>query len=77
MFPPLSYTDASTAPNSALNPRRVVVFDRVCANAEFALKTTYAIPKDSCKIVNTLPSDIFEVSAISRKFNLRSPKTNL
>ena len=35
------------------------------------------IPKDSCKIVNTLPSDIFEVSAISCNFNLRSPKTIL
>ena len=33
------------------------------------------IPKDSCKIVNTLPSDIFKVSAILRNFNLRSPKT--
>ena len=35
------------------------------------------IPKDSCKIVITLPSDIFMVSAISRNFNLRSPKTIL
>ena len=33
------------------------------------------IPKDSSKIVNTLPSDIFKVSTISRNFNLRSPKT--
>ena len=33
------------------------------------------IPKDSCKIVNTLPSDIFKVSAISRNFNLRPLKT--
>ena len=32
------------------------------------------IPKDSCKIVNTLPSDIFKMSAISRNFNLRSAK---
>ena len=35
------------------------------------------IPKDSFKIVNTLPSDIFKVSAISRNFNLQSPKTIL
>ena len=35
------------------------------------------ISKDSCEIVNTLPSDIFEVSAISRNFNLRLPKTSL
>ena len=31
-------------------------------------------PKDSCKILNTLRSNIFKVSAISRRFNLRSPK---
>ena len=35
------------------------------------------IPKDSYKIVNTQLSDIFKVSAISRNFNLRSPKTIL
>ena len=35
------------------------------------------IPNDSWKIVKTLPSDIFKVSAISRHFNLRSPKTIL
>ena len=35
------------------------------------------IPKDSCKIVNTLPSVIFKVSVISRNFNLRSLKTML
>ena len=35
------------------------------------------IPKDSCKIVNTLPSNIFKLSAISRNFNLSSPKTIL
>ena len=33
------------------------------------------IPKDSFKIVNTLPSDIFKVAAISHNFNLRSLKT--
>ena len=30
--------------------------------------------KCSCKMVNTLPSEIFKVSAISHNFNLRSPK---
>ena len=30
--------------------------------------------KCSCKIVNTLPPDIFKVAAISRNFNLRSAK---
>ena len=33
--------------------------------------------KYSFKMVNTLPSDIFKVSAISRNFNLRSVKTIL
>ena len=40
-------------------------------------ENTLRIPKDSCKIVNTLSSDIFKVSAISRNFNLRSPKSIL
>ena len=35
------------------------------------------IPKDLCKIVNALPSNIFEVSAISRNFNSQLPKTIL
>ena len=34
------------------------------------------IPNDSCIVVNTLPSDIFNVSAISHNFNVRSPKTD-
>ena len=34
-----------------------------------------SIPKDLCKIVETLPSDIFKVPAISHNFNLQSPKT--
>ena len=33
------------------------------------------VPKDSCKIVNTLPLDISKVSPISRNFNLQLPKT--
>ena len=41
------------------------------------VKNNSRILKDSCKIVNALPSDIFKVSAISRNFNLRSPKTIL
>ena len=35
------------------------------------------IPKDSFEIENTLPFDIFKVSAISSNFHLRSPKTIL
>ena len=33
--------------------------------------------KCSCKMLNTLPSDISKVSAISRNFNLLSAKTVL
>ncbi|XKL58992.1 hypothetical protein PGB90_000008 [Kerria lacca] len=33
--------------------------------------------KCSCKIVNTLPSNIFNSTTISRSFNLRSLKTIL
>ena len=37
----------------------------------------FLIDKYSCKIVSTLSSDIFNSSAISRNFNLRSAKTSL
>ena len=35
------------------------------------------IDKSACKMVNTLPSDIFNSSVIYRNFNLRSAKTSL
>ena len=38
---------------------------------------SFLIDKCSCKMVNTLPSDIFNSSAISHNFNLRLAKTNL
>ena len=38
---------------------------------------SFLIDKCSCKIVNTLPSDIFNSSSISRNFNLRSAKMSL
>ena len=41
------------------------------------LENNLRIPKDSCKIVNTLPFYNFKMSAISRILNLRSPKTIL
>ena len=37
---------------------------------------SFLIEKCSCKMGNTLPSDIFHSSTISRDFNLRSAKTN-
>ena len=38
---------------------------------------SFLIDKCSCKMVNTLTSDIFNSSAISCNFNLRSAKTSL
>ena len=38
---------------------------------------SFLIDKCSCKMVNTLPSDIFSSSAISRNFNLQSTKMSL
>ena len=38
---------------------------------------SFLIDKCSCKMVNTLPSDIFNSSTISRNFNLWSAKTSL
>ena len=38
---------------------------------------SFLILKCPCKMVNTLPSDIFKVSAISHNFNLLSAKTIL
>ena len=38
---------------------------------------SFLIDKSSCKMMNTLPSDIFNSSAISRNFNLQSAKTRL
>ena len=38
---------------------------------------SFLIDKFSCKMVNTLPSDIFNYTVISRNFNLRSAKTSL
>ena len=48
-----------------------------CEQRDIHFKNDLLNPKDSCKIVNTLFSDIFKVSAISRNFNLRSSKTIL
>ena len=84
MFYPLSHIYAKTpfccvqpVLNNALNRRRVVVFDRLWANAAPTLNIAFSLTNCSCKIVNTLPSDIFNSSAISRNFNLRSAKTSL
>ena len=67
---------AEMAPNGALNGQRVVVFHRLSANAVH-ISNSFLMHKCLCKIMNTLPSDIFKVSVISRNFNLRSAQTIL
>ena len=61
---------------------RVVVFDRMWAKVnicQWAGSIQYCLLIDKCswKMVNTLPSDIFNSFAISRNFNLWSAKTSL
>ena len=60
----------------ALNPRCCCFWSAVSKRGTH-FENNLRIPNDSCKIVNTLPSDIFKVSAISCNFNLRSLKTIL
>ena len=82
MFHPLSHIYAKilfycveTVANNALNCRCVIVFDRLSKRG-IHFEHRFLIDKYSCKMVNTLPSDIFNSSAISRNFNLRSAKTS-
>ena len=63
-----------TLANNTLNRRRVVVFDRLWANA--AIEYSFLIDKCRWKMVNTLPSDISNYSAISRNFNSLFAKTS-
>ena len=58
-----------TIVNNALNRRRIVVFDRLHGTH---FEHNFLIDTRSWKMVNTLPSDIFNSSAISCSFNLRS-----
>ena len=48
-----------------------------CEQTRPHFEHNFLIDKSSCKKVNTLPSDIFNSSAISCNFNLRCAKTNL
>ena len=65
-----------TISNNALN-QCVAVFDRLWANAAPALNTAFSLTNVHAKMVNTLPSDTFNSSAISYNFNLRLAKTSL
>ena len=72
MFHPLSYINTKTpfccigtVANNALNCWSVVVFDWLWANTVPTLITAFSLTtKCSCKMVNKLPSDIFNSSAI-------------
>ena len=82
MFHPLSHIYAKTpfccfktVANKSLNHRHVVL-NQLCKRGTH-LERSFLIDKCSCKMVNTLPSDIFNSSAISCNFNLRSAKMSL
>ena len=70
-----SFCCIETVANNALNCRHVV-FDRLWANVTPTFNS-FLIDKCSCKMVNTLLSDIFNSSAISCNINLQSAKTSL
>ena len=79
LFHPLSHINSKTpfccietVANNTLNHQHVV-FDRLWAN----FKHNFLIDKCSCKMVNILPSDIFNSSAISCNFNLQSARMSL
>ena len=66
-----------TVANNALNCWRLIVFDRLWTNAAHTLKTAFSLTNVHGKMVNTLPSDKFNSSAISHNFNLRAAKISL
>ena len=66
-----------TVANNILNCQLVVVFGRLWANATPTFNTDFSLTNVYVKMVNTLPSDIFNSSAISRNFNLWSAKMSL
>ena len=81
MFHPLPHTDAKILfPRLNSSKQRSKSSTRYCFWSDVSKRGTnfennLRITKDSCKIINILPSDIFKMSAISRNFDLRSPKT--
>ena len=65
-----------TVANNALN-RQHIVFDWLWANTAPTLNTAFSLTYCSCKIANTLPSDVFNSSAILHNFNLQLTKTSI
>ena len=80
MFYPLSHIYAKTPFLLRWNSckQRSVSSTRCCFWSTVSkLGTHFFIDKCSCKTMNTLPSDIFNSSAILHNFNWRSAKTSL
>ena len=84
MFHPLSHIYAKTpfccvetVANNALNRWHVVVFDRLWANTAPTFNTAFSLTNIHAEKVNTLPSHIFNSSALSCNFNLLSAKKSL
>ena len=48
-----------------------------CEQTRYSFRQSFLMLKFLCKMVNTLPSDIFKVSAILQNFNLRSAFVHL
>ena len=83
MFHPLSHVYTKTPfcwveiiANNALNCWHVV-FDWRSVNTAPTLNTAFSLTNVHVKMVNTLPSDIFNSSTISCNFNLPSAKMSL
>ena len=77
IFTKNSFCCVERVADNSLNRRHVVIFDRLWVNTATTLNTAFSLTNNSCKMVNTLPSNIFSSSFVSHNFNLRSVKTSL
>ena len=80
MFHPLSHIYAKTPFCCAETTFWIVdalLFLIDCSKSSTHFEHSFLVDKCVCKMVNTLSSDIFDSSAISRNFNLLSVKTSL
>ena len=76
IYTKIPFCCVETIANNTLNHQHIVVFDRLSKYGTH-FEHSFFIEKRSCKMVNTLPSDIFNYSTISCNFNLWSAKTSL
>ena len=73
----LLFSGVETVGNNALNHWCVAIFDQLWANTVPTFNTAFSLTNVHAKMMNTLPSDIFNSSAISCNFNLQSVKMSL